>query len=424
MLKTFVFKFGGASVKDASAIKNLAEILNKRLQNNLIIVISAIGKSTNGLELIVRNKFSNEDFSSNIHILKDHHLDICQELFASGHPIFAQVENLFLQVERSLSRSVQEADYDKFYDEIVSYGELLATRIVHEYLCDQQLYCLWQDVREIIVTDESHRFAQIDWEATQRNCKKTLLPKMAKLPIITQGFVGRSLSGHTTTLGREGSDFTAAILGNCLDARSVTIWKDVPGVLNADPKKFSDTILYEELDYQEAAEMTFYGASVIHPKTIKPLANKNIPLWVKSFLDPDAHGTKITKSPNRPVFPALIVKEEQILVTIKVTDFTFINEMHLQKIYEVVNSLKLVINLIQTSAITVSICMDRDLFKLEKLLQSFGNDFQIKYNEDLKLLTILHYSGDLIKQYEQEKNILVEQRTRNSYQIVFLPNVQ
>jgi len=420
MSKAFVSKFGGASIKDASALKNLVHILNNRLRNNQIIVISAMGKTTNSLETILSKKFSHEDYSSNITILKYEHLNICKELFTEDHVIFSHVENSFVQLQRVLAVNIQDVDYDQIYDEVVSFGEIISTKIVQEYFCEQKLYCLWQDAREIITTDPSHRAAQVNWEETKNNCLKILLPKMAKFPVITQGFIGRSSSGHTTTLGREGSDFTAAILAFCLDAVEVTIWKDVQGVLNADPKKFDHTILYPELDYTKAAEMTFYGASVIHPKTIRPLANKNIPLWVKSFLDPDAHGTKITYSFLKHDIPTFIIKEDQILLTFKVKDFTFINGQHLQKIYELLNNFKINVNLVQTSAISISICMDHDFFKLDKLMEAVKGEFEIKYNEGLKLLTILNYSSELVAKYETGKNILLEQRTRNSYQIIYV----
>jgi len=420
MSKAFVFKFGGASIKDAIAVKNLVIILNNRLRNDLIIVISAMGKTTNELESILNKKFCQKDYSSNINIIKQYHFNICQELFSEGHLIFSHINNIFLQLERVLSGNVDAKNYDAIYDEVVSFGEIMATKIVQEYLCEQKLYCLWQDARELIITDQNHRSAKVNWEETEKNCKRILLPKMAKFPIVTQGFIGKSDGGKTTTLGREGSDYTAAILASCLKASSVTIWKDVPGVLNADPKKFEDTVLYNELDYNQAAEMTYYGASVIHPKTIKPLANKGIPLWVKSFIDPHSHGTLITHSKIKPDIPTLIVKEEQILVTFRVTDFTFIDGEHLQKIYSLLNSLKINVNLVQTSAISISICMDKDFFKLDKLLEAVKDDFLLKYNEHLKLLTILNYNSNLVKLLEEGKKILLEQRTRNSYQIVYL----
>jgi len=420
MSKAFVFKFGGASIKDASALKNLVNILNNRLRKDHIIVISAMGKTTNGLEMILEKKLAQEDYSSNIHILKSNHIHISKALFTEGHVIFTHIENTFLQLERVLAASMEGKDFDAVYDEVVSFGEIIATKIVQEYLCEEKLYCLWQDARELITTDPNHRSAKVDWVATERNCKRILLPKLAKFPVITQGFIGRSNMGKTTTLGREGSDYTAAILAACVNASSVTIWKDVPGVLNADPKKFNETVLFTELDYHQAAEMTYYGASVIHPKTIKPLANKNIPLWVKSFLEPEAHGTLITKSILKPDIPTLIVKEEQILITFRVTDYTFINGEHLQMVYELLNTLKLNVNLVQTSAISISICMDKDFFKLDKLLEAVKKDFQLKYNEGLELLTILNYNSDLAEHHEDNKQILLEQRTRNSYQIVYL----
>ncbi|MBT0812797.1 aspartate kinase [Litoribacter ruber] len=419
MSKAIIFKFGGASVKDAQSVKNLASILLNRLQNPFLIVVSAMGKSTNLLEEILKAKFSLVDYSSNIAILKEQHLQICRELFAPDHLIFAKIENTFLQLERELAIKVADISYDEYYDQIVCYGELLSTKIVQEYLCSQQIFCIWQDAREIISTDNRHRAAQVNWEKTALNCRKQLLPSLSKFPIITQGFIGRADNGKSTTLGREGSDFTAAILANCLDARSVTIWKDVPGVLNADPKLFPDTVLFPKLAYREAAEMTYYGASVIHPKTIKPLANKNIPLMVKSFINPDEKGTLITDCEPQQTVPTFVQKGDQILVTFRVKDFTFVNEARIHQIYAVLESLKIRVNLMQTSAISISLCLDKEFLKVEKLMQALKTHFEIRYNEDLKLLTVLHPQQEVISRMEEGKEILLEQKTRNTFQIVF-----
>jgi aspartate kinase len=419
MSKAIIFKFGGASVKDASAVKNLAEILINRLQNPAVVVVSAMGKTTNLLEDILEDKVSNEDYSLNITRLKNQHFEICQDLFPSSHLIFAKLENLFVQLERALAAKIPENGYDEYYDQIVCYGELISSKIVQEFLCESQIFCIWQDARDLIQTDERFSAALVDWQATKGNCRKILLPQIQKFPVVTQGFIARSKSGKPTTLGREGSDFSAAIFAHCLDAKSVTIWKDVPGVLNADPKILPNTILFNKLDYREAAEMTFYGASVIHPKTIKPLANKNIPLWVKSFMDPSAHGTLITNCNESQNIPTFVHKSDQVLVTFRVTDFTFINELHLHRIYAVLEKLKIRVNLLQTSAISVSLCLDKQFIKIEKLIGELKEFFSIRYNENLKLLTVLHHHQEIVQEIEEGKEIFLEQRTRNTYHIVF-----
>lgn len=418
MAKTIVYKFGGASVKDAPALKNLADILRNRLRNNLIIVVSAMGKSTNSLEGILASKLKGENTSQNCAILKQYHLEICQSLFPAEHVIFAQLDNYFIQLENELAKPLSRENYDEYYDRIVGYGELISSRIVMEYLCLVGLVVLWQDARELICTNSDFRFARIDFEKTRKNCQTQLKPTLEKFPVLTQGFIGSDPSGRPTTLGREGSDFTAAILATSLDASSVTIWKDVPGVLNADPKIFQDTKLFTELDYRQAAEMTYYGASVIHPKTIKPLANTGIPLFVKSFLHPDADGTKIHGAAEPNFIPTIVLKKDQVLVSLKVTDFTFIEEKHIHRVYEQLQMLKLRVNMLQTSAISISIVIDSQLFKLEQLIEKMKGDFEVRYNDGLELLTILHPDEHSVSSYILGYEILLEQTTRNTFQVV------
>ncbi len=418
MAKTWVYKFGGASVKDSFAVKNLAEILRNRLRKNMVIVVSAMGKTTNALESILAKKLNGEDFSQNSSILKSFHQEICRQLFREGHVVFAQLDNLFLQLENDLEKKLSRENYDEYYDRIVSFGELVSSRIVAEYLCSQGLIVLWQDAREVIHTDSDFRFAKINWEKTRKSCQSSWKPMLENFPILTQGFIGSDPKGKTTTLGREGSDFTAAILGTSLDAGSVTIWKDVPGVLNADPKLFPNTQKFDELGYREAAEMTYFGASVIHPKTIKPLANAGIPLFVKSFLDPEAPGTKIHEHAAPHHVPTLVLKKDQILVSFKVTDFTFIEEKHIHRVYEQLQELKLRVNMLQLSAISVSIVIDAQLFKLEQLLEKLKGEFEIRYNEGLELLTILKQRPDEIPALLSGFEVLLEQSTRNTFQAV------
>ena len=367
---------------------------------------------------LVHLKLTNQDFSWNSSNLKSYHLDICTELFPEGHVIFPKIENYFILLHHELNKPVSKENYDEYYDRVIGFGEMLSSRIVMEYLCSQELLVLWQDARELICTDSDFRFAKVDWEKTRRNCQSQLRPKLDQFPVLTQGFIGADSSGRPTTLGREGSDFTAAILATSLDAGSVTIWKDVPGVLNADPKLFKDTKLFSELDYQQAAQMTYYGASVIHPKTIKPLANAGIPLFVKSFLHPEENGTKIHKTPKVETVPTIILKKDQILVSFKVTDFTFIEEKHIHQVYEQLQMLKLRANMLQTSAISISIVVDSQLFKLEQLLAKLKNDFIIRYNEGLDLLTVLHPKPDSIPSLLDGYDVLLEQSTRNMVQVV------
>lgn len=418
MSKTWIYKFGGASVKDAAALKNLAEILRNRLRNNLVIVVSAMGKTTNALEGILVNKLNGLDFSENSAILKNFHREICEELFPEGHSVFAQVDNLFAQLKNQLEKPLSRENYDEYYDQVVCFGELISSKIVAEYLCYRDLIVLWQDAREVIHTDSDFRFAKISWEKTRQFAQSSWKPILENYPILTQGFIGKDSKGKTTTLGREGSDFTAAILGTSLEAGSVTIWKDVPGVLNADPKLFPNTQKFEELGYREAAEMTYFGASVIHPKTIKPLANAGIPLFVKSFLNPDASGTKIHEHAAPHEVPTIVLKKEQILVSFKVTDFTFIEEKHIHRIYEQLQTLKLRVNMLQLSAISVSIVIDAQLFKLEQLLEKLKGEFEIRYNEGLELLTILKQKQEEIPALMEGYQLLLEQSTRNTFQAV------
>jgi aspartate kinase len=424
MSKTFVFKFGGASVKDAKSIKNLREILFNRLRNHTVIVVSAMGKTTNALEELLNLKLEDKPLYEKSAKLKNYHLEICRELFLPENLIFPAIENFFSQLDRILEKPLSKENYDEYYDQVVSFGELISSRIVQEYLCAEGIFCLWQDAREIISTDSDYRFAKVKWEKTAAQCQKHLMAKLERFPVITQGFIGSDDKGKTTTLGREGSDFTAAILAHSLRSQSVTIWKDVEGVLNADPKRFPDTVKFEELDYREAAELTYYGASVIHPKTIKPLANLSIPLFVKSFLNPDGSGTQIHHVDKPNTVPCIVVKDEQVLVSFRVTDFTFINESHIHQVYTEIEKLKLRVNLLQTSAISISIVIDKQLFKMEKLIAALAKDFDIRYNESLQLITVKNHNRNITEELMSDKEVLLEQVTRTTFQIVVKPLAQ
>ncbi|GGZ29477.1 aspartokinase [Echinicola pacifica] len=419
MRKAIIYKFGGASVKNAQAIKNLSIILFNRLQAPMVIVVSAIGKTTNALEEIVEKRWKNEDYHEPLLTLRQTHLAICRDLFPQEDLIHGAIHNVFLNLQRELEPSIDKDNYDEMYDRLIGYGELLSSKIIQAYLCHEKLYCIWQDARELILTDQSFRAARVLWEDTNLAIQRQLLPKMKQLPIVTQGFVGASKSGKRTTLGREGSDFSAAIFASCLDAREVTIWKDVPGVLNADPKLFHDALLFDELDYKEAAEMTYYGASVIHPRTIKPLANKEIPLRVRSFVDQDLKGTLIHHIEGfHNHTPIYTVKKGQLLVTLEVTDFTFINQQQLLEVYQSLHRLGLRTNLLQTSAISISISMDDDRIKRERFLEEMSLHFKIRYNEGLQLVTVKHYREEAKAQFEAWGEIILEQWTRSTMQLV------
>jgi aspartate kinase len=413
-----VYKFGGASVKDAAALKNLFEILEPRLQSTKVIVVSAMGKTTNALEAVLAKKLEQADFSNEWEQMIDFHLGVCRELFPTSHPVADKIEQLMETAQAILARPVSKTNYDEVYDQLVCYGELLSSLIVAEYLIFRGLAISWQDARAVIHTDSDFRFVKIDWEKTRNDCQNQWGSLLKHTTILTQGFIGKDPFGRTTTLGREGSDFTAAILASSLDAESVTIWKDVPGVLNADPKLFPNTQKFDELRYREAAEMTYFGASVIHPKTIKPLANSGIPLFVKSFLDPEGAGTKIYEHAAPHEVPTLVLKKNQVLVSFKVTDFTFIEEKHIHAIYEKLKEFKLRANMLQLSAITVSLVVDTQLFKLEQLVESLKTAFEIRYNEELELLTILKPRVEEIPALLAGYEVLLEQTTRTSYQAV------
>ncbi len=418
MAKTIVYKFGGASVKDSNAVKNILEILRNRLRKNHVIVVSAMGKMTNLLESILIQKIEGKDYSSNSAILKEFHLGVSRDLFPKTHPIFSQIENECMRLQGVLESSSTSDDYDVLYDKVVCFGELLSTRIVMEYLCQEGMTSVWYDARQLIQTNDEFRFAKVDWAGTKRNCEKLLWPILSQFPVITQGFIAGTKDGQSTTLGREGSDFSAAILATSLGASSVTIWKDVPGVLNGDPKIFEETIKFDELGYSQAAEMTFYGASVIHPKTIKPLAQKQIPLLVRSFIDPDGEGTRIHQNANAELIPTFILKKNQILISFRVKDFTFSEEKHLRMIYTELDKLKLKVNMLQTAAISISIVIDAERFKLAQLLESLKEEFSILYNENLELLTILNGDRQLLERHIEGYDVLLEQETRHSLQVV------
>ncbi|SNC64399.1 aspartate kinase [Hymenobacter gelipurpurascens] len=407
-----VYKFGGASVKDAAAIRNLRHIVQTTgVGRQLLIVVSAMGKTTNALEDLFQLAYSGQEYGEKLAQLTAFHQGVARELFAGADD--PQVQELLVQLQDRLATLTPHDDYDKQYDQIVSFGELLATRIVA-----RALDAKWLDCRPLLRTDHTWREGRLDWPTTERNLRAALPSLLQQGSVVTQGFLGGTPSGHTTTLGREGSDYTAAILAYCLDAAAVTIWKDVAGLLNADPKVFRDTVRYPEVSYQETIEMAYYGASVIHPKTIKPLAVRQIPLLVKSFLDPTAEGTKIHNCRHSLLVPAYIRKTGQCLVSFESKDLTFISEENLEVIFGALAQVRLKIHLMQNSAISFSVCTDFSAYRLEKLLGLLREQFSIHYNTGLDLYTIKNYNAASIRRLTEDRELLLEQRTRQTFQFV------
>jgi len=414
-----VFKFGGASVKDADGIVNLANVVKQYEGNELLIVVSAMGKTTNALERITR---AYVDGDENLHTyfdeLKKYHYDIIEELFNANDPIFDEVANTFVEIDWTIEDEPHD-DYDFIYDQIVSIGELVSTRIVNAYLNQAGITSQWLDVRGFIHTDNTYREGKVQWDKTRTNISTGIPPLLKKGIVVTQGFLGGTSENFTTTLGREGSDYTASIFASCLSAESVTTWKDVPGVLNADPKHFADTIKFDELSYSEAIEMTYYGATVIHPKTIKPLQNANIPLLVKPFTDPTAPGTVIKENGrNEFLKPVIILKQNQVLVSLSAKDYSFISENHLSDIFGLLAASQAKVNVMQTSALSFSVCIDFYEERFKKLLKALGTDFNVKYNEGLTLITVRHYSAESLNELKAGKTILMEQLSRNTRQML------
>jgi aspartate kinase len=415
-----VFKFGGASVKDAVSVKNVASILKKYASGPTTVVISAMGKTTNKLEDLVKAYFYKDgDVQAVLEDLKTFHLSITKELFGGNtNPVNNELENIFVEMLWVLEEE-PAFTYNHHYDQLVSQGEVMATKIVSAYLNHTGISNKWMDARGIIQTDNTYREGKVDYVLSENLVRSQLLPEFRNTNIvITQGFIGGTSENYTTTLGREGSDYTAALLAYFTDAEKVVIWKDVPGVLNADPKYFKNTKQISELTYHDAIELTYYGASVIHPKTIKPLQNKNIPLYVKSFLDPEKAGTVIKDSDKRIEVPSYIFKTEQILISIQPKDFSFIAEENLSTIFSMLSKHNVHANMIQNSAISFSVCTDNDPYKIEPLIAELQQQFKVLYNNDVHLMTIRNYDNDIISKLSENKTILIEQRSRNTHQMV------
>jgi aspartate kinase len=411
-----IYKFGGASVKDAEGIKNVVRVLNNEGFKNTLIVISAMGKMTNAFEKIINSyHYKTDDLQQHIEFVKDYHSTIINALFENKlTPVFKEVEVLFEELNKFLNAN-KSKDYNFIYDQIVGFGELLSTKIVSAYLNEIGIENQWIDVREYLKTDDSYRDAYVNWELTSKNISSLNPNKL----YITQGFLGEDAQGNTTTLGREGSDYTAAIFAHCLNAKSLTIWKDVDGVLNADPRYFKNAQLLHQISYSEAIEMAFYGASVIHPKTLKPLENKIIPLYVRSFFNLEEKGTTVGKGIDLiPEVPCFILKQDQILVSISALDFSFMVESNLSDIFSILHDNKLKVNLIQNSAISFSVCIEDKFNNFQHFLTALKSKYKVTYVENVLLYTIRHATEKAIDEIEQKGEVLLKQATKGTVQLV------
>lgn len=417
-----VFKFGGASIESVERARNVVSILADYSKEQLVVVISAKGKTTNALEAIVQSNFAGNTDEA-IKLTKDleqEHIKYAKELLRTDtHDVFDKIKELFTEIYWTLDEP-KGRDYDYYYDQIVSVGELLSTAIIAAYMNLNNIACAWLDVRDVMKTDATYRDAVVDMEQTAKLISAQVANLFDKVKlIVTQGFIGSTDENNSVTLGREGSDYTAAIFANSLDAESVTIWKDVPSLLNADPKIFPNTVAIPAISFREVIEMSYYGAQVIHPKTIKPLHNKQIPLYVKCFLDKSLPGTKIYQAETAISYPPIMVlKQQQVLLQVTTKDFSFITEDNLSKIYNLFHECKIKINLIQNAAISFVACIDNQPLKIARVLEALSHEYDVKRNENLFLFTVRHYRQSVLKEELKDRTVLLTQKTRQTIQLV------
>jgi len=417
-----VFKFGGASIQNADRARKVADIIKKHESENLLIVISAMGKTTNALEEIVNLYFEEEKEKAlqKVEELKESHLEFANQLLENTlGPLLGKLKEIFTEIEWTLSEPT-ERGYAYFYDQIVSTGELLSTSIISSFLKKQNIENHWVDARDIVRTNDTYRDAKVDWTVTKQQLEKHISPLLAdKKLVLTQGFIGATDENNSTTLGREGSDFSAAIFASLLEADSVTIWKDVPSLLSADPKQFENTVPISEISYRETIEMAFYGAQVIHPKTVKPLHNKEIPLWVKCFLDDSLPGTKVHAPDDYIAYPPMMVwKKNQVLISLTTSDLSFITEGNLANLYSIFHAHKAKMNIIQNGAIGFVACIDNRPEKVGNLITQLSEEYKVKHSSGLDILTIRHYTNDCEKEFVENRNILLTQQTKTTKKFV------
>ena len=419
-----VFKFGGASVKDAPAIENLKNILQRYGNEQLVVVISAMGKTTNFLEKVLDAYYHGpENVQPLVAELRTRHETVAAQLMGPDNPFLPHSERLFNLLDEQLRRPVSD-NFDYDYDRIVSFGELLSTTLIATYLNTQNIDTQWLDARQVIRTDNTYREGHVDWAVTKKLVGRTISPHFrnrARGVVLTQGFIAGTAENQTTTLGREGSDYSAAILAYTLDAESVTVWKDVSGILNADPKRFSDAVKIDKLTYHETVELAYYGASVIHPKTLKPLHNKQIPLFVKSFFHPEDEGSQITRKADAVDVPSYIIKDNQLLISVSPRDFSIIGVENLSVILDILSRYRIKINLIQNSALTFSVCTDNVPLRLRPCIEALKEEFVVRFNDGIRLATIRHYdagSERTVLEMFPDDEVLIRQSNRHTLQLV------
>ncbi|MCH2043565.1 MAG: aspartate kinase [Saprospiraceae bacterium] len=420
-----VFKFGGASIKDAASIQNVVQIIQQYQKDNPVVIISASGKMTNALEEVLEAYIAqNGEATKYLDIVRAHHQQLMDELFEDPNAsIYAEINDLFVEIEWILEEEPQE-HYDYIYDQLVSFGELFSTKIVAAYLQKQGLPATWLDVRDCIATDNTYRDAQVEWELTEQNIQKVVPALREKGLVVTQGFIGCTSENFTTTLGREGSDYTAAIFAYSLSAACMVIWKDVPGILTGDPRIFDKVEKLERISYQEAIEMTYYGAQVIHPKTLKPLQNRQIPLYVKSFIDPTGKGTIIDSAQIESYPPVLVVKKNQALLRIVAKDFHFVDEARFASLFQKFSAYRVKVNMTQNTALAFSVCVNNDLEKIEHFIQAIEEDYTIEKIDGLKLFTIRYGTQEMIDHYVKTSDFLLGERIWNNTQLVVDQNLK
>ena len=410
-----IYKFGGSSLKNAANIKLVTKIISENKEDDMVIVFSAMGKVTNMLEEVVNSYFNKQKKVRNLlKKVRDFHVSLANQLFNKNDKVFDEINNLIVEIEWVIDDAPTD-NYSYYYDQIVAIGELLSTKIMSAFLHKNDIVNHWTDIRDIIRTDDSYRNAKIHWNDTMRFACKNLKSGI----VVTQGFIGSTSENNTTTLGREGSDFTAAILAYCLNAKKVIIWKDVPGLMNADPAIFDQTQLFTHISYDEAIELAFFGAKVIHPKTIQPLKKKLIPLQIKSFYNSNEKGTIISKISNQNIdVESYIVKENQILISISARDLTFVVENHISQIFSILSKNLVEVNLMQNSAVSFSVCVDNDKFKIPKTINELKSFFRVVYNDNLILYTIKNYNKRSLEKLINKNNIILQQKSRTTVQLI------
>ena len=408
-----VFKFGGASVKDAESVKNVANVLKSEGFDNCILIVSAMGKTTNELEIAIDKYIKKEDHLAHLTLIEEKHLGIAQGIFEEDHTVFQEIKDLFQQVKLFLQNNIS-TDYNFIYDQVVSSGELVSSKILSLYLNDIAFDNEYLDARKFIKTDNNYRDGIVNWKQTEENI--SFLQKNKSY--VTQGFIGSDDNGDTVTLGREGSDYSAAIFAYCSNSEALTIWKDVPGVMTGDPRKFENTTLLSNISYEEAIEMAYYGASIIHPKTLQPLKKKNIPFYVRSFLNPKEKGTKVSVTDKNLKVETYILKEDQKLIHISTKDFSFIAENHISFIFDLLSKFKIKVSLMQNSAISLALCLDDTFKNLDLLKESLSDQFNVDIIENVSLFTVRNTDLTNIEKFYKNKDILLEQISRRTLQIV------